>query len=172
MKVLTFQKDAVIFLQGELAESMFDILSGSVGVYVGYGTEFEKQLTVLKAGDFLGEMGLIERYPRSATAVALEDGTKLQEIEEKEFYEFFQHQPERLLSIMRQLSERLRDRTDDYESANRMLEELKGTQGNPEKRSDSLLAMAKNLVNFYNSVADAFGETAFMNYFPSDRYHY
>ena len=70
MSTVTFNKDEIVFHQGDFAEGMFDIIAGSIGVFVGYGTDNEKQLTVLKSGDFLGEMGLIENYPRSATAVA------------------------------------------------------------------------------------------------------
>ena len=70
MKTLTFKKDEVIFKQGDFAHSMFDIVSGSVGVFVSYGGENETRLTVLKRGEFLGEMGLIENYPRSAAAVS------------------------------------------------------------------------------------------------------
>ena len=146
----TFNKGDVIFRQGDAANSMFDILSGSVGVYMGYGTEHETQVTVLNAGDFLGEMGLIECYPRSATAVAMEDGTALQEIGEKEFSEYFNSRPVRLLTIMQQLSQRLRDRTDDYEGACRVLEGLKRIQ--PDNRSKTLMEMARELLDRYESV--------------------
>lgn len=152
MKSLTFQKNEVIFRQGDFASCMYDIVSGSVAVYVAYGTEAETQLTVLKAGDFLGEMGMIEAYPRSATAVAREDGTELREIGEKEFGDYFRGQPERLLAIMRQLSGRLRDRTADYEGACLVLEGLKATQKEPEKRSLTLLEKARALAAFYNEV--------------------
>ena len=150
MKNGSFRKGEIIFRQGDFAAVMFDILSGSVGVYVGFGQENETQLTVLKAGDFLGEMGLIESYPRSATAVALEDGTELREIGEHEFSDYFQKQPERLLVIMRQLSERLLDRTADYEAACRVLEGLEATRDKPEKRSKSLLDKARELIAFYD----------------------
>ena len=156
MKMLSFHKDEIIFKQGEFAQCMYDIVSGSVGVFGGYGTENETRLTVLKAGDFLGEMGLIDVYPRSATAVAMED-TELREIGEKEFSEFFCGQPERLLAIMRQLSERLRDRTEDYEGACVVLDNLKATQKAPEKRSRSLLERAKALAAIYN---DAMAQAA------------
>ena len=172
MNLLTFNQGNVIFKQGDMSDGMFDILSGTVGIYVNYGTENETQLTVLKAGDTLGEMGMIEVYPRSATAVAMEDGTQLREIGEAEFSEYFKSQPERLLAIMRQLSQRLRDRTEDYESARKVLEGLKATQGEPEKRSESLLAKAKKLLSFYDSVMAAYGESAYMAYFPNDRYLY
>ena len=111
MSSKSFSKNEVIFRQGDDAQEMFDIVSGSVGVYINYGQENETQLTVLKAGNFLGEMGLIENYPRSATAVAMEDGTKLQVIDDAEFSAYFKDQPERLLEIMRQISARIRERT-------------------------------------------------------------
>ena len=162
MSMLTFQKDDVIFKQGDFAECMYDIVSGSVGIFVGYGTENETRLTVLKAGNFLGEMGLIEAYPRSATAVAME-ATELREIGEKEFSEYFKGQPERLLEIMSQLSERLRDRTEDYEGACVVLDNLKATQKAPEKRSRSLLERAKALAAFYNEVMAQAASTPEMN---------
>ena len=83
MKVNEYKNGDVVFRQGEFATTFYKILSGSVGVYVGYGSEKEKQLSTLHAGDYLGEMGVIDAYPRSATAVVLEDGTKMEEIPEK-----------------------------------------------------------------------------------------
>ena len=71
----------------------------------------------MKEQQLLGEMGLIEACPRSATAVALEDGTVLEEISEEEFYEFFEKQPEHLLEMLRQLSARIRANTQQYQSA-------------------------------------------------------
>ena len=160
----TFNKGDVIFQQGDDANEMFDVLSASVGVYVNYGTENETKLTVLKNGDFLGEMGLIERYPRSATAVAMEDGTALQEIGEKEFSEYFNSRPMRLLTIMQQLSQRLRDRTDDYEGACRVLEGLKRIQ--PDNRSKTLMEMARELLDRYESVMNTAYEVDDTMYIP------
>lgn len=60
-------------------------------------------------------MGLIETCLRSATAVAMVDGTKLQEIGEEEFYDFLQHNPERLLQIIRQMRTRIRENTEKYQ---------------------------------------------------------
>ena len=96
-------------------------------------------------------MGVIEAYPRSATAVALEDGTKLEEIDEKEFSDYFADRTGELLQIMRQMAQRLRDRTDDYEEACRTLDDLQKTFGEPEKRSKSLLDKILELVNNYNN---------------------
>ncbi len=158
MNSKTFDKGAVIFRQGDFAESMFDIISGSVGVYVNYGTEYETQLTVLKAGDFLGEIGMIEYFPRSATAVAMEDGTELREIGESEFDKYFNTQPDRLLAIMRQFSRRLRELTADYESACDILEELKKENGKPEEKK------VNRFLAFYNSVMTSLKDSDFMSY--------
>ena len=152
MKSLTFGKGEVIFNQGDPSNCMYDIVSGSVGIYVNYGKEAETQLTVLTAGQFLGEMGMIEAFPRSATAVAMENGAELREINEQEFSDYFKGQPERLLLIMRQLSERLRDRTADYEGACVVLNSLKETSAEPEKRKPSLLERAKKYIAFYNQM--------------------
>ena len=144
-----FSEKEIIFRQGDFAQEMFDVVSGSVGIYIDYGTENETQLTVLRKGEFLGEMGLIESYPRSATAVAMEDGTELLSISEKEFAEFFQDQPERLLLVMRQISARLRDRTEDYREACQIRDEMLATQEIPEKRSNILQNGIKALLNVY-----------------------
>lgn len=169
MNTLTFAKNEIIFKEGSYPDCMYDIVSGSVGVYVRYGMEGETRLTVLGAGQFLGEMGVIEMYPRSATAVAMEEGTQLRRIEAQEFSDFFQGQPERLLAIMRQLSERLRDRTADYEGALQVLNSLKETQKQPEKRSRSLLERAQKFIDFYNSMMSFAAQDPDMSasyYFP------
>ena len=64
---------------------------------------------------------------------------------------------------MSQLSERLRERTEDYEGACIVLDSLKATQKAPEKRSRSLLERAKALVAFYNEVMAQTASTPEMN---------
>ena len=121
MKTIAFSAGDVIFREGEFQLTMYDVLSGSIGIYLDYDSEQKKQLTVLRANQLLGEMGLIESCPRSATAVALEDGTTLREIDEAEFLEFFRNEPERLLQILRQLSARIRENTEQYHEVCRAL---------------------------------------------------
>ena len=117
MEQKKYKKGEVIFRQGDAGDSMFDIYWGRVGVYSGYGTKQEKLLTVLESGDFLGEMGMIDHAPRSATAVALENGTKVTEITEEGLGELFRESPAKVIMIMQQLSARLRKLTNDYMEA-------------------------------------------------------
>lgn len=155
-----YNSNDIIFKQGDYARSMFDITAGSVGIYIGYGTEKENRLAVLEAGQFLGEMGLIDDCPRSADAVALEDGTTLVEIGEKEFSGYFSDRPERLLEIMRQLSARVRSQTRDYEAACRILESLRQTKDEPEKRSKTLRSEVKALLDSYNDTMNMVNQYA------------
>ena len=117
MKQITFNKDQVIFRENDSATVMYDIVSGKVGIFTGYQTDQEKKIAELEAGTFFGEMGMIEFYPRSATAVALTDDTLLQELEEADLSEYLKDKPEKLLSLMRQLSARIRETTQKYVEA-------------------------------------------------------
>ena len=112
MNTLTFDSGAVIFRQGDVGWSMYDIVNGKVGIYSAYGTDDEKLIAVLDNAQILGEMGMLEYYPRSATAVALEDGTVLCEITEDELSSYFRGKPEKLLVIMKQLASRIRETND------------------------------------------------------------
>ena len=114
MNNLTFKSNQVIFKQGSFGEGMFDIVSGRVGIYADYGTPDEKMVAELGSDEIFGEMGMIEVYPRSATAVALEDDTKLSEITEKEFADYFGDKPEKMLKVLRLLSRRIRETNQKY----------------------------------------------------------
>ena len=138
MKTIAFSAGDVIFREGDFQLTMYDILSGSVGIYLDYDSEQKKQLTVLRANQLLGEMGLIESCPRSATAVALEDGTTLREIDEAEFLDFFRNEPERLLQILRQLSERIRENTEQYHEVCRALSAKLEAEGTGKEKSEAL----------------------------------
>ena len=128
MKEITFNKDQIIFCQGENASVMYDIISGKIGIYTDYQTDKENKIAELEAGEVFGEMGLIEYWPRSATAVALEDGTVLTELGEEDLKEYLKDKPEKLLTVMRQLSRRIRETTQNYVSVCRTVNENRRTQ--------------------------------------------
>lgn len=119
----SFKQGEIIFRQGEFAATMYDIVNGKVGIVANYGTEEEKQLAVLGEQEIFGEMGLIECYPRSATAVALEDGTAIEEISAEEFSDYFKDKPAKVFLVMKQMSQRLRETTENYTEACRTIYE-------------------------------------------------
>ena len=134
-----FGRNEVIFREGEFALTMYEIEAGQVGIYASYGSPDERKLATLGKGEFFGEMGLAECYPRSATAVALEEGATLNEIDAKEFADYFQNQPDTVLSIMRMLSARLRDTNARYLEAREAIHDAVEAERAGKKKSRSLV---------------------------------
>ncbi len=124
MEVKKFKKGEVIFQKGDAGDCMYDVYTGQVGIYTKYGTPDQTLLAKYYPDQYFGELGLIDRAPRSAYAVALEDGTSLGVVTEEGFGEFFQKNPARVLMVMQQLSKNLRRRTDEYVEVCREIHEL------------------------------------------------
>ena len=108
MYLKTCKKGEILFRQGDVEEWMYYIHQGKVGIFIAYGTENEQKVEELFSDQFVGDMGLLNGEPRSATAVALEDDTILMEIREENLKDYFLKEPEKLLLLMRNLSDRLR----------------------------------------------------------------
>ncbi|MBO5555563.1 MAG: cyclic nucleotide-binding domain-containing protein [Oscillospiraceae bacterium] len=138
MKTIHYASGQVIFREGEAALAMYEIRQGSVGIFLDYDTAEKRQLTVLKENQLFGEMGLIESAPRSATAVALEEGTVLREIGEDEADAFFLQQPERFLQTLRQMSARIRENTEKYQEVCTALVESERAREEGKKKSEAL----------------------------------
>ena len=116
-KIEKFGKGTVIFREGEPGRCMYDIHYGSVGIYTGYGTPDEKQLTTLYSNKFFGEVGMVGAVPRTATAVVLEEGTLIENIYMDDFQELFDKNPAKIEMIIRHLSFRIRRLTYEYINA-------------------------------------------------------
>lgn len=106
----------ILFNEGEYEMCMYDIISGEIGVYADYGKEDEKLLTVLSDGKFVGEVGLLDSMPRSATAVALKD-SEIATVTADNISEYFQNDPSKIVDIFKNISARLREMSDEYVEA-------------------------------------------------------
>lgn len=122
METKRFDAGTVIFRQGDFPGCMYDIQSGAVAIYAEYGTAQQTRLTTFTAGQVFGEMELIASCPRSAAAVAAED-TETVALTQADFAGYFQDKPEKVLSVMRQVSRRVKETTDDYLAACRTVYE-------------------------------------------------
>lgn len=120
----TCGKGELIFRENDRADCLYDIRSGRVGIFTGYGTASQKLLSELTENMFFGEMGLFERLQRSATAVALEDDTRLEPVHEDDLASLFEQNPAQALRILQHLSGRLRKLTRDYLAACQSLAEV------------------------------------------------
>lgn len=113
-EVKVYRRGDVIFNEGDAADCMYDILSGRVGIYTNCENGCRKPLTVLKSNLFFGEMGMVGGTRRSATAMALENYTRVERITMKDFAGLIEKSPGKMLQILRHLSHRLRELTVDY----------------------------------------------------------
>ena len=98
----TFEAGTVIFAEGDRADSMYVVLDGELDVWVG-----SNLLEVIGPGGIIGEMALIERNTRSATAVA-KSTCRLALVDERRFQFMVQETPYFALHVMRVMAERLR----------------------------------------------------------------
>ena len=149
--VKVLKKGEVIFKEGDLENCMYKIITGSVGIYANYGKEEEKLLVELKTGEksFFGEMGMIDEEPRSATAVAVEDA-EIAVITSENFAEFFKENPEHIIYIMQNMSNRIRNLTNDYLDACRAVAEAVETEKSGKSKSDWFKKRVEKFINDYN----------------------
>ena len=110
-----FAPGTVLFEEGQPGDYMYVVQSGDVEIRRKVG-ETERVLAVLKPGDFLGEMAILNARPRSATAV-VRVPSRLLVIEGRTFEAMLRARPEIALRIIKSLALRL-------ESANQQVELL------------------------------------------------
>lgn len=103
-----FNEGDIIFKKGERGQIMYEVESGGVGIYLDYKGPNEKLLVKKLAGEYFGEIALIEDRPRTATAVAIYDKTKLKEISVNGFPIYAQQNPNILKPIMDAMSDRFK----------------------------------------------------------------
>jgi len=103
----TYRKSEVIFEEGSFGTEMYVLRSGKVRVYRA-SPEGEIELGVFKPGEFFGEMALVDNAPRSASACALEDDTRLVALDKDKFLFLVSHQPTFALVVMHVLCQRIR----------------------------------------------------------------
>jgi signal transduction histidine kinase len=100
----------VICREGELGDAMYLIRSGHAAIVKG---SFEAPIVLAcrGAGEFIGEMALLENLPRSASVVAL-DEVYLYHVTRDEFQRMLINSPKLDLGMLRKLSSRLREADD------------------------------------------------------------
>ncbi|MBQ4512349.1 MAG: cyclic nucleotide-binding domain-containing protein [Anaerolineaceae bacterium] len=140
-----FNKGDVIFREGDDANSFFQIQEGKVEIIINYGNEDEKKLTEMGPGQFFGEMAVVESRHRSATVIAIEDNTIVTEIQQDELDAFFSEQPDKIILMMKNISGRIRELTQDYNEAAETLKDLK--EGKSANQNESFFDKIKKFLS-------------------------
>lgn len=86
-KTLRFKVGDVLFSEGDISKEMFLIREGRVRI-----KKKGKWVADLKVGDFVGEMGVLDRQARSATAEAIEN-TVVSALDVDVFHEKLEQEP-------------------------------------------------------------------------------
>jgi CRP-like cAMP-binding protein len=110
----TFPAGTVLFREGEPGRDMYVVQSGRVNVSKKVG-EVEKILASLGAGEFLGEMSILNNKPRSATATCAEDA-KLLVVDAKTFEAMIRGNAEIAIRMIKKLAGRLAEANDQIEN--------------------------------------------------------
>jgi CRP-like cAMP-binding protein len=128
-KFLThFSKGHVLFHEGDEGDEMFIIQSGRVAIKKKVH-DGEALLATLEKGDFFGEMALLERLPRSASAEMVDDGDLIV-ISNEIFGDMIKANPEIAVRMLRKYSIRLRE-------TNKQLEHVLSHSGAPEALAEA-----------------------------------
>ena len=116
-----------IFEEGDVGDKMFVIVKGAVDIVKGGEKGPGQVLVTLRAGDFFGEMSLIDESPRSASALAAEDST-LFSVNKKELALLLDHEPAIAAKIykffVQTLNQRLRETNEKIKSFVNMAQEM------------------------------------------------
>ncbi len=122
-----FLKEEVIFRKGEASKYAYIIKSGKVGIYKE--NDYGKRILVriLRKADLFGEMGLIDKYPRSATAVALE-ACDLTVVDRTHFMRLSKYSPKFFIILIKTLTNRLRDTLGQLKNDGKQVETITRTQ--------------------------------------------
>lgn len=100
-----FAAGTVLFEEGEPGDHMYIVVSGEVELRRQVG-DAERVLAVLPAGEFFGEMAILNGRPRSATAV-VRSAARLFVIDGTTFEAMLRARPEIALRIIKALATRL-----------------------------------------------------------------
>lgn len=106
-RITRFNQGEMIFNKGDKGDCMYEVIDGSVGIYLNYGKPDEVLLAVRGCKEFFGEIALIETVPRTAAAVALNE-TTLRIVGVKGIVPYFKENPEAMEKVLSSMSNRIK----------------------------------------------------------------
>lgn len=102
MHEIEYEKEILIFAEGQIGDCMYIIHHGSVRIHKGTTT-----LAILKEKEVFGELSLLDAETRSASATTASNAI-LFRIDQEPFYELIESRPEVARGFIKMLCQRLR----------------------------------------------------------------
>jgi CRP/FNR family transcriptional regulator, cyclic AMP receptor protein len=147
-----YAEGQVLFREGDPADSVFRLLSGSVDIL----RELDGDpilLGTIGAGQFIGEMGVVENRPRNATARAASE-VEVEILTPNEFFDQITGSPRAVRELIQRLSRRLREADDRIVNDERR-------SGRAQTRKDADSHTAVESVNNYLAAKNPWLRTQF-----------
>ena len=140
MEIVKYKNNQALFHQGEIATEMYEIISGQVGIYMDYGDEAQKEISILTEGDYVGELELIDSSTRIASAVALGNEVVVKKLTIEDFSVLVKENPAKVILIIQQLCARVRRLDNLYLEACSTIDEYRKAREENLPPSPSLIA--------------------------------
>ena len=103
----SFRAGEIIFHRHDPGSTFYVIMRGVVKIFLSSEEGQEVVLIILKEGEFMGELSLIDGEPRSASAMALED-TETLTIDRESLHDFISEHPRAALNVFAVIVSRFR----------------------------------------------------------------
>jgi CRP/FNR family transcriptional regulator, cyclic AMP receptor protein len=111
---VTVKKQASVFEKGDSSGAMYIVQAGRLEISILSQMGRKIVLNQIAPGQCIGEIGMLDTLPRTASAIAMEN-TKLLAVSRKVFLEAVQKSPQLAVNLMEVLCERLRWISDSVE---------------------------------------------------------
>jgi CRP/FNR family cyclic AMP-dependent transcriptional regulator len=100
LKLRKYAKHHLVISEGAISNSLYLIVNGQVKVFLSDEDGKEVILAVMEAGDYFGEIGLLDDRPRTANITTLKD-CQLAVMGKQDFLNCMRAHPEVVLSILK-----------------------------------------------------------------------
>jgi CRP-like cAMP-binding protein len=144
----TFERDEIIFREGESSDTLFIIVEGHVLIYKSDEAGEKFEVMIFSDGEFFGEMALLDDKPRSASAQAITPTTALT-LDRQAFTSAVSAAPNISLAVMRTVSLRLRGFTNYAQQLARLL------ASTPEPKSELVDVILRDYEKLFAELARA-----------------
>lgn len=112
---IVFNEGDVLCNEGAYEDYMYDIIGGTLLVYKDYQMPTQRLIAEISTG-FVGEMGMIDKFPRTASVVA-SSTVRAVKIDAAGVDTYLKENPQKSLPLLKMLAQRLREVDKKYLSA-------------------------------------------------------
>ncbi|MCU7853562.1 MAG: Crp/Fnr family transcriptional regulator [Candidatus Thiodiazotropha sp. (ex Monitilora ramsayi)] len=110
-----FPRHTIILSEGDSSDSLYLILDGKVKVFLNDENGKEAILNYQTAGEYFGELSLIDDSERSASIMTVEKST-MAVMSKQAFHQVLKKNPDIAIHLLKDLAQRVRSLTDEVKS--------------------------------------------------------